>query len=238
MFPLYDTIPHIRKPYINYMIITMNVLVFAYEIYLSLVYSQGELIRFFNTFGFVPAKLFDPFYSIDLRFEFIPVFSTSTVTEVVVSSVTHMFIHGGWFHIIGNMWFLKIFGDNVEDAMGHFKFFIFYITGGLFALAFHILFNPFSNVPLVGASGAISAVMGAYAVLFWYSRIVSLVFLIFPIIVEIPAIVYLFYWFLIQVVNGFFSTFVESPVAYWAHAGGFIYGLIVGARVRKKRYWF
>ncbi|ODN31407.1 rhomboid family intramembrane serine protease [Fervidobacterium thailandense] len=238
MFPLYDTIPHIRKPYVNYMIIVANVLVFAYELYLSLFYSQSSLTNFFNTFGFVPAKIFGLFYGINWRFEMIPTPQVPPLAEIAISSITHMFIHGGWFHIIGNMWFLKIFGDNVEDAMGHFKFFIFYITGGLFALAFHVLFNPFSDVPLVGASGAISAVMGAYAVLFWYSRIVSLVFLIFPIVVEIPAVIYLFYWFLIQVINGFFSTFVESPVAYWAHAGGFIYGLLVGTRVRKKRYWF
>lgn len=219
MFPLYDTIPSTKRPFVNYTIIWINVLVFAYQLFISWTdYSGYTLQEFYYQFGFVPAKMYYAF----------PVFAL----------VSHMFVHGGWFHIIGNMWFLKIFGDNVEDAMGHFKFLLFYITGGLFALFFHVLFNPFSDVPLVGASGAISAVMGAYSVLFWYSRIVSLVFLIFPVILEIPALFYLFYWFLIQVANGLVSTVVDSPVAYWAHAGGFIYGVFVGLRIRKKRYWF
>ncbi|ABS61063.1 MULTISPECIES: rhomboid family intramembrane serine protease [Fervidobacterium] len=219
MFPLYDTIPSIRKPFVNIMIIIVNVIVFAYELMISSMDWSGEVLEgFFRTFGFVPEKMFYAF--------------------PIVAMFTHMFVHGGWSHIIGNMWFLKIFGDNVEDAMGHFKFFIFYITGGLFALFFHVIFNPFSPYPLVGASGAISAVMGAYFVLFYYSRIVSLVFLILPFIVEIPAFIYLPYWFIIQVLNGLLADVTGTGVAYWAHAGGFIYGVIVGMRVRKKRYWY
>lgn len=216
MFPLYDTIPSSKRAYVNYVIIFANTLVFLYE--LTFFSSETMLDNFFYTYGFVPSKMFS-------SFPFLAIF-------------THMFIHGGWLHIIGNMWFLKIFGDNVEDTMGHFKYFLFYITGGIFALFFYVVFNPLSPYPLVGASGAISAVMGAYFVLFYYSRIVSLIFLIFPFIVEIPALIYLFYWFIIQVLNGLVSNTAGTGVAYWAHAGGFIYGVFWGVRYRRKRYWY
>ncbi|MFN3692152.1 MAG: rhomboid family intramembrane serine protease [Fervidobacterium sp.] len=219
MFPLYDTIPSLKRPYINLLIIITNVLVFIYQLSLSFTDWNGKTLEsFFYKYGFVPEKMF---YSFPLLAVF-----------------THMFVHGGWSHIIGNMWFLKIFGDNVEDALGHSKFFLFYITGGIFALFFHVIFNPFSPYPLVGASGAISAVMGAYFVLFYYSRIVSLVFFILPFIVEIPAFIYLPYWFIIQIANGLLSDVTGTGVAYWAHAGGFIYGVFVGLRVRKRRYWY
>jgi membrane associated rhomboid family serine protease len=216
VFPLYDTIPSLRKPVVNYMIVITNILVFLYE--LTLFWDPELLQEFFYAFGFVPERMFYAF--------------------PVLQIFTHMFVHGGLSHIIGNMWFLKIFGDNVEDAMGHFKFFLFYITGGIFALFFHVIFNPLSPYPLVGASGAISAVMGAYFVLFYYSRIVSLVFFILPFIVEIPAVIYLFVWFLLQVLNGMLADVTGTGVAYWAHAGGFIYGVLVGMRIRKKRYWY
>ncbi|MGQ9855693.1 MAG: rhomboid family intramembrane serine protease [Fervidobacterium sp.] len=216
MFPLYDTIPSLKRPVVNYIIIFTNILVFLYE--LTLFWDEELLNAFFYNFGFVPEKMFYSF--------------------PVLALFTHMFVHGGWAHIIGNLWFLKIFGDNVEDAMGHFKFFVFYITGGIFALFFHIIFNPFSPYPLVGASGAISAVMGAYLVLFYYSRIVSLVFFILPFLVEIPAVIYLFLWFIMQILNGMYADITGTGVAYWAHAGGFIYGVLVGFRVRKKRYWY
>jgi membrane associated rhomboid family serine protease len=216
MFPLYDTIPSSKRAYVNYVIIFANIAVFLYELTLSS--SEIMLDNFFYTYGFVPSKMFS-------SFPFLAIF-------------THMFIHGGWLHIIGNMWFLKIFGDNVEDTMGHFKYFLFYITGGIFALFFYVVFNPLSPYPLVGASGAISAVMGAYFVLFYYSRIVSLIFLIFPFIVEIPALIYLFYWFIIQVLNGLLSNAAGTGVAYWAHTGGFIYGVFWGVRYRRKRYWY
>jgi membrane associated rhomboid family serine protease len=144
-----------------------------------------------------------------------------------------MFIHGGWSHILGNMWFLWIFGDNVEDRFGHFNYLLFYLSGGLFALGFHWLFNLFSPYPLVGASGAISAVMGAYFVQFWYSKIVSLVIWFIPFLVEIPAVIYLFFWFLFQIINGTFANVTGTGVAYWAHAGGFIFGMIIGSKFRR-----
>ncbi len=217
MFPLWDTVPSLRKPYVNYIIIWINIIVFIYE----LTIDPRQLMNFFYNFGFVPVKFFSTFNPVPL--------------------ITHMFIHGGWLHIIGNLWFLKIFGDNVEDTMGHFRFLRFYIFGGLAALFTHTFFSFFSDptVPMVGASGAISAVMGAYFILFTYSRIVSVVFFILPFLVEIPATIYLFYWFILQIFNGLLDPIVGgSGVAYWAHAGGFVYGLIEGYRIRQKRYWY
>ncbi|MBO8161558.1 MAG: rhomboid family intramembrane serine protease [Thermosipho sp. (in: Bacteria)] len=229
MFPLYDTIPSRKKPYMTYAIIMANVLVFLYELALS----NPELQVFFFNYGIVPLRYTWKFTS-NLKYliawkELSPIITSNPV----IPFISHMFIHGGWSHIIGNMWFLWIFGDNVEDRMGHFGFLLFYIVGGLFALGFHWLFNINSPYPLVGASGAISAVMGAYFVQFWYSKIVSLVIWIVPFLVEIPAFVYLFFWFIFQILNGTFANVLGSGVAYWAHTGGFIFGMIVGSRIRR-----
>ncbi len=220
MFPLYDTIPSRKKPYVLYVLITFNVVMFIYELSLT----NPQLIKFFYEFGIVPARYTVPEIRNKLGFSLLP-------------WLTHMFLHGGWAHIIGNMWFLWIFGDNVEDIFGHWKFLGFYITGGIFAALLNFLFMPFSTIPMIGASGAISAVMGAYFVLFPHSRIVSLVFFIFIFLIEIPAFVYLFFWFLMQVFNGLISTILPvSNVAWWAHAGGFIYGVLVGSRLKNKYY--
>ncbi len=221
MFPLYDTIPSRRKPYVMYAIILTNIIVFFYELSLS---NHG-LIEFFYKYGLLPAR-----------------YTVPEVKEILGVSlmpwISHMFIHGGWAHILGNMWFLWIFGDNVEDALGHLKFLFFYIAGGLFAAAVNFAFMPFSKVPMVGASGAISAVMGAYFVLFPHSRIVSLVFfLFFFTFIEIPAFIYLFFWFIMQLFNGLVSTAIPaSNVAWWAHAGGFIFGMLIGRWVRHRYY--
>jgi len=224
LIPLYDTIPSAKKPYVMYSIILANIAVFIYELTLNPI----QLKAFMFEYGLVPARYTVGYFRDLLGFSLIPWF-------------THMFLHGGWGHIIGNMWFLWIFGDNVEDAFGHLKFLAFYITGGLFAAFFHFLTMAKAPIPMVGASGAISAVMGAYFVLFPYSRIVSLVFLFFFFtLVAIPAYFYLLIWFLMQVFNGLADTvrFYGSGVAWWAHAGGFIFGMIVGGRVRKRYYWY
>jgi len=221
LFPLYDTIPSRKKPFIMYTLIIANVIVFLYELSLG----NRELTQFFYEYGLLPAR-----------------YTVAHFREILGISalpwLSHMFIHGGWAHILGNMWFLWIFGDNVEDALGHLKFLIFYLAGGIFAAAVNFVFMPFSQVPMVGASGAISAVMGAYFVLFPHSRIVSLVFfLFFFTLVEIPAFIYLFFWFLIQLFNGLISTALPvSSVAWWAHAGGFIFGMVIGRIVRYRYY--
>jgi membrane associated rhomboid family serine protease len=141
--------------------------------------------------------------------------------------VTSMFLHGGWFHLIGNMWFLWVFGNNVEDSMGRVRYLMFYILSGLAAAAAQTLANPSSPIPMVGASGAISGVMGAYIVLYPRVRVHMLVFLaIFITRIVVPAYLMLGYWFLIQLVGGGLSG-EEGGVAFWAHAGGFIAGAIL-----------
>ncbi len=224
MIPLYDTIPSLRRPYVMYLIILINVLVFLHEISLP----PLNLKMFVFEYGLVPAR-----YTVE-RFRELLGFS-------LVPWITHMFLHGGWMHIIGNMWFLWIFGDNVEDAFGHLRFALFYITGGLFAAFFHFLTMLHAPIPMIGASGAISAVMGAYFVLFPHSRIVSLVpIFFFFTLMAIPAYVYLFFWFLMQVFNGLADSvrFYGSGVAWWAHASGFVYGMIMGKIVKNRRGYY
>ena len=141
---------------------------------------------------------------------------------------THMFMHGGWLHIIGNMWFLYIFGDNVEDAVGTVRFTLFYLACGLAAVAVQMVANPSSAVPMVGASGAISGVMGAYIVLFPRAPVHMLVFFgFFFTRIVVPAFFMLGYWFLLQLLGGFFSLGMGSGgVAFWAHVGGFVAGML------------
>ncbi|MEJ5228404.1 MAG: rhomboid family intramembrane serine protease [Pseudothermotoga sp.] len=229
MFPLHDTIVSRRKPYVVYALIVINVVIFIYQQTLS----RRELVEFLYNFGLVPARFTSERWSqiwqlrtnLDLYSpKWLPLFS-------------HMFLHGGWSHLIGNMWFLGVFGDNVEDTMGHFLFSIFYISSGFLAAMTHFLLSFNSQVPMVGASGAISAVMGAYFVLFPYSRVISFVPLFFmPFLVAIPATIYLFMWFIFQIISGLFDSVVSSGVAYWAHAGGFVVGMLWGFILRRKRY--
>jgi len=143
-----------------------------------------------------------------------------------------MFLHGGWMHIIGNMWFLWIFGDNVEDVMGHGKYLIFYLLCGVAAGMTQVMFNPYSRLPMVGASGAIAGVMGAYLIKFPQSRIVTVVFIfIFLTRIEVPAVLMLLYWFFIQLFSGFgsigYSQANQGGTAFFAHIGGFIAGMIL-----------
>ena len=147
--------------------------------------------------------------------------------------VTSMFLHGGWMHILGNMLFLYIFGDNIEDYFGHLGYLVFYFVCGIGAGLMHILFNLNSMVPALGASGAISGVMGAYAVLFPRNRILTLVFIF---LVPIPAIFILGYWFLLQVLEGIgrLGMGAQGGVAWWAHIGGFLLGVLITLVVRKK----
>ena len=149
-----------------------------------------------------------------------------------LTPLTSMFLHGGWMHIIGNMWFLYVFGDNVEDAMGRPRFALFYLFCGLTAAAAQVLANPSSAVPMVGASGAIGGVMGAYAVLYPHARIdVLLIFGFFVRVIPISALMMLGYWFLIQLVSGSVSN-LEAGVAFWAHVGGFLAGALLALPFR------
>jgi rhomboid family protein len=201
MIPLRDVIPSRTTPWVTYTLIGLNVAVFldAWSL------PDRALERFFFTYGLVPAD-----------------FSW-------VSAVTSMFVHSGWLHIGGNMLSLWIFGDNVEDRLGHGRFILFYLVVGLAAALVQTWAAPASRLPLVGASGAIAGVMGAYFVLFPYSRVLVLVFLfIFIDVVEIPAIFVLGFWFLTQLTYGVgqLGRADVGGVAFWAHAGGFLTGIV------------
>lgn len=207
MIPLYDTVRTRKFPFINLLLIAANILVFIYELQLGPV----ALERFIFTWGAVPADLAN-----DPMGAWITIF-------------TAMFLHGGWFHLVSNMWFLHIFGDNVEARLGSIRYLIFYLLSGVAAalLQTYILAN--SGVPMIGASGAIAGVLGAYLILYPRSRIASLVPILFIFtIVEIPAVIFLVFWFISQVYAGLFAMqgASASGVAWWAHIGGFVFGVL------------
>ncbi len=227
MIPLRSSERTYTTPVATLLLILANVLVFLFELTLpdssSYYRSSGlTLNRFISHYGIVPD-----------RFHF-------------DSILTSMFIHGGFLHIAGNMWFLWIFGKGIEDLLGHFRFLFFYLACGIIAGLVHVLMNPYSPVPTVGASGAIAGVMGAYLVKFPRARIVTLVliFIIFTTI-DLPAAFLLLYWFAIQFVSGVgsvgYSQVSKGDVAWFAHVGGFVAGivlvLLIPARQPRYRAW-
>lgn len=224
MIPIRDTIPSKTFPYVTVGLIVANSAIFLFEV------SLGQrLNEFLTTFGLIPVRFFRSVngdYGIISRF--LPFF-------------TSMFLHGGWFHAIGNMWYLWIFGDNVEDRMGHFRYFIFYILCGLAAGFAHIFTNQSSGVPTVGASGAIAGVMGAYFILYPTARIWTLIPIFFFIrYVELPAFALLGFWILMQFFSGAISLSAGASqgggVAWWAHIGGFAAGAILVFIFRKRKH--
>ncbi len=226
MIPLKDTIPARSYPIVTVSLIVVNVLVFIFEL------SLGErLSEFFDLFGVVPATYFE------LKESGAPFFL------VYYPFLTSMFLHGGWMHLIGNMIYLWVFGDNVEDKMGHFRFLLFYILCGIVAVYAHIYTNPHSEVPTVGASGAISGVLGAYFVLFPHSRVIALIPLFFFFdLIEVSAFVFLGFWFILQFFNGIASlsaaTYATTGgVAWWAHIGGFVAGVVLSFLFVRKRHF-
>jgi len=213
MFPVSDVIPSRTVPFVTVSLIVVNALVFFYQLALG----PADLRVFMASYAVVPAWFWAP------------------------SLVTSQFLHAGWMHIIWNMVYLWIFGDNVEDRLGHVGYLIFYLGAGAAAGLLQVLFNPFSGVPMVGASGAIAGVMGAYFVLYPQSRVLTAVFIIFFIdLVEIPAVFFLGIWFLMQVLSGIGSLGVSNAAgggtAFWAHVGGFVVGGLIGLVLRRRRY--
>ncbi len=211
MIPLRDDIPARSYPVVNVTLIWINLAVFAYELALG-----PRLQEFLYTWGMIPARVLHSGLSVG----------------TLVTFFTSMFLHGGWAHVLGNMWFLYIFGDNVEDRMGHGRYLLFYLLCGLAGGIMHLIFNPLSTVPAIGASGAIAGVLGAYYVLFPYARIAALVWFFWIIdIIELPALLFLGFWFIFQ----FFSGVATLPlagkfvggVAWWAHVGGFLAGAVL-----------
>jgi membrane associated rhomboid family serine protease len=226
MFPLRDDNPTLRRSIITFTVVLINLIVWIAVQGLG---TNPSLMSSVCTYGLIPGELLGNLHE-GAR---VPLgnnmFYTVSGTPHWSTFVTHMFMHGSWFHLIGNLWFLLVFGDNVEDVMGRFRFVIFYLLCGLAAAGTQMYSSPASAVPMVGASGAISGVMGAYAVLFPRAGVHVLIFLGFFIQrVIFPAWLMLGYWFLLQLI-GTFPTVAGSGggVAFWAHIGGFAAGVIL-----------
>ena len=218
MIPLRDIIPSRTTPYITVTIIILNTLAWFYELSVP----NDMLPAFLQVYGVVPAA-----------------FHASTL-------VTSMFLHGSWMHVIGNMWYLWIFGDNVEDRLGHGRFIVFYLLCGIVAAFGQILIDPTSTLPAIGASGAIAGVMGAYFVLYPQSRVLTLIpLIIFWEVIELPAIILLGFWFLMQLFSAGAIAVTASTggggVAFMAHVAGFITGIVAvfvfRQRQRTEQYW-
>ena len=223
MIPLRDNNPSRSVPFVNITLIAVNLAVFVYQLFLG-----ARLEGFFHAFGVVPRQFFG-----DLPSHFLD-------PGLYLPFLSSQFLHGGVVHLGGNMLFLWIFGDNVEDRLGHLRYLLFYLGAGLMAGAAHAILNAGSPMPSIGASGAIAGVMGAYVVWFPRARVLTLIPLfIFIQFVEIPAVFYLGFWFLMQFFSGALSlgdarTSQAGGVAWWAHIGGFAVGLAVGFIVRAR----
>ncbi len=224
MIPLGDSVPRRRFPWVTYTLIAINVFIFLIEL------RYGPEVRvLFERYGVIPARLW----------------RWTEQPEVLLTLITSQFLHGGWYHIIGNMVYLWIFGDNVEDQMGHLRYLVFYLLSGVLAALAQAFMTPTSTIPSIGASGAISGVLGAYMIFFPTSRVVLGVPIFFYFtLVEIPAMIALGYWFLSQYLNGLLALATGAlqvgGVAWWAHIGGFVAGLILGPIFRERRppYYF
>ncbi len=219
MIPLRDINPRRRFPLVTLVLIILNVVVFAYEL---LQPSENALNSFMFTWGLIPARLMQ------------------WGPQAIATIFTSMFIHSGFMHIIGNMLYLWIFGDNIESALGSFRFIVFYLLCGVGAAMGQVLMDPSSEIPMVGASGAISGVMGGYLMLYPKAQVETLLFLgYFMRLVRLPAIVVLGMWIVTQLLSGLASLGASAAggVAVFAHIGGFVAGLVLVLLFRRPRWW-
>ncbi len=240
MFPLYDSNPTGRTPWVTMILIGANVVVMLWMISLP----PAQQVEVIVHRGFTAKRiqqLVDPKVKVEVDLgdpqapnpaqrALRPIVLPAVQSEILLSFVTMMFLHGGWMHILGNMWFLWIFGNNVEDRLGHIVFALFYFVCGWLALACQWGVNPNSTVPAIGASGAVAGVLGAYAITFPTAKVRTLVFLVFIItIIDLPALVVLGLWILGQVLNGVGALHlgIDGGVAWFAHIGGFFSGLVL-----------
>ncbi len=208
MIPLKDNIPTRTFPIITVSIIFVNIIIFLWQ---NLVLHAPAGTMLYTYYGLVPREFIASFVT---RHDLLP--------YNILTIFTSMFLHGGFLHIIGNMLYLWIFGNNIEDRLGHVRFFVFYLVSGIFAAAFQVLYDPSSEIPMIGASGAVSGILGAYLIMYPRARIKTLlIILIFIKIVDLPAIVLLTIWFFMQ----FLYANVDG-IAWYAHVGGFIFGLL------------
>lgn len=227
MLPLKDDQPRYSTPYVNTFLIGLNILIYLLQFLQHVTDPRGaELLA--RQFGEVPAHLAaflagSPRYSLE---------------QVVLPFFTSMFLHAGWTHVLGNMWFLYIFGDNIEDYLGHFTYLLFYLLCGLFAMATQVAIYPHSNVPTVGASGAIAGVLGAYFILYPRARVLTWFFVF---ILYLPAWVVLGEWFVLNFLSGAQTLSMAHAgadmggVAFWAHVGGFVSGLVMAKVFPERR---
>ena len=225
MIPLRDANPTRRAPVVTQALIALCTVVFGYELVVLARGGEAALEALFQARGSVPAEL-------------VAVIGTgSLLSEPVLDVFTSMFLHAGWLHLLGNMLFLWIFGANVEDRLGRARFLLVFLVGGVVADAAQVLSDPGSETPMIGASGAIAAVLGAYVVLFPRARIQSLVFLgFFYQLIAVPAVIVLGFWFLLQVADGIGSlgpsVAVDGGIAVFAHIGGFVAGALLALPFR------
>jgi membrane associated rhomboid family serine protease len=220
MIPLRDDIPSYRKPVVTIGLIVANVVVFFLELS-----SKGGFENFILQYGAIPSEVTSGI-ELTSRFSF----------PIPLTLFTSMFMHGGLFHLGGNMLYLWIFGDNMEDKLGHIRFFFFYVICGIVASLTHILTSPHSEIPMIGASGAIAGVLGAYFIRFPQAQIWTLVFFGFFVrVVRIPALLVLGFWFILQLLYGLPSlgSQVSGGTAWFAHIGGFVAGIVLLRIMRK-----
>ena len=222
MFPLRDTVRSRRFALVNWLLIGANLVVFVFEISLG---SKG-LDGLFANYALIPARL------------------SLAAPLSLVTLLTSTFLHGGWFHVISNLWTLMIFGDNVEDRMGSVRYLFFYLSAGVFAGLVQVVFSPGSTTPTIGASGAIAAVLGAYFLLYPRGRVLTFMPVFFlPWLMEIPAFVYLGFWFLSQLSSGLVALGAAGGpgsfggIAWWAHVGGFAFGLLMVRVLTRRQRW-
>jgi len=220
MFPIRDHNPSGRTPYVVYALMAANILIFLS--YVGIMDDIPRINRLYLDYAIIPARIAD-----------------GVALETLVTS---MFLHGGWMHLAGNMLFLWIFGDNLEDEMGHLPFLLFYLVAGIGAGLLHVVTGPDSTIPTIGASGAIAAVLGGYLLLFPKARVdILLILIVYFRIFSIPAFIMLGLWFAMQVFGSLTSDPDQGGVAYWAHTGGFAVGLVMCVPLWLKRgataYW-
>ncbi|MCL6610909.1 MAG: rhomboid family intramembrane serine protease [Peptococcaceae bacterium] len=225
MIPLRDSVRPRKTPYVNWFLIALNLYVFVREIMLP----TDLLNEVFYNLGVIPSNVLHL------------LFTGSPLDTVMITFITAMFLHGGWMHVLSNMLFLWVFGDNVEDRMGHLRYLLFYLAAGIIASISHILANPASEVPIIGASGAVAGVLGGYFVTFPRARVLALIPIIFFFtLAEIPAVIFLAMWFILQIFNGTASLGgAVNPVAWWAHIGGFLAGILLTKIMAPRRIsWY
>jgi membrane associated rhomboid family serine protease len=226
VIPLRDANPTRRTPILTVGLIVACTVVWFYELGTESTSGERGLTALFLRYGLVPGELTAAFAT------------GRDVVGELASLLSSMFLHGSWLHLIGNMLYLWIFGNNIEDRFGHLGFLAFYVLGGAVAAGTQVLVDPNSEIPVVGASGAIAAILGAYVVLYPRARVLSLVFLgFFYQLLEVPALLILGFWFVLQLINGFGSlgaqSSIEGGVAFFAHIGGFVAGALTALLVQR-----